>query len=161
MITAALLERIRSQYRLDWQGMHGAGHWARVRINGLRLAESTGADIRVVEAFAFLHDSCRWSDGNDLDHGPRAADFAAEINDEVLGLDHPALMDLQEACTFHTCGGITHASVTVLTCWDADRLDLGRVGRMPRAEYLCTDVARDPEMIRWAYARSLGEEPEP
>jgi uncharacterized protein len=44
--------------------------------------------------------------------------------------------------------------ITVLTCWDADRLDLGRVGIRPAAHRLCTDAARDPAMIEWAYRRS-------
>jgi uncharacterized protein len=43
----------------------------------------------------------------------------------------------------------------VLTCWDADRLDLGRVGIRPLAERLCTDAARQPAMLQWAYRRSL------
>ena len=44
---------------------------------------------------------------------------------------------------------------TVLTCWDADRLDLGRVGIRPDPKYLCTPAARDPEMLASAYLRSL------
>jgi uncharacterized protein len=46
--------------------------------------------------------------------------------------------------------------VTVQTCWDADRLDLGRVGIRPVASRLCTPAARAPDVIAWAYARSLG-----
>ena len=38
MITKRLLETIRQQYRLPWDGIHGIGHWARVRENGLRIA---------------------------------------------------------------------------------------------------------------------------
>lgn len=38
-----LLDAIRAQYRLDWNGLHGHGHWLRVRENGLRLATTTGA----------------------------------------------------------------------------------------------------------------------
>ena len=42
------------------------------------------------------------------------------------------------------------------TCYDSDRLDLGRIGVEiePDPDYLCTDVAKDPEMIVWAYERS-------
>ena len=40
-------------------------------------------------------------------------------------------------------------------CWDADRLDLGRVGYMPHPSRLCTPAARDAELIRWAYERSV------
>ena len=59
MDTRRLIPFLRARFRLDWQGIHGSPHWARVRENGLRLAARTGADERVVELFAFLHDSCR------------------------------------------------------------------------------------------------------
>jgi hypothetical protein len=36
---------IRNQFALNWRGLHGAPHWARVRQNGLRLA------ARLVEAW--------------------------------------------------------------------------------------------------------------
>ena len=56
LITNELMEFARSEFRLDWHGIHDAGHWARVRHNGLMLAAHTGANPRVVEYFAFLHD---------------------------------------------------------------------------------------------------------
>jgi uncharacterized protein len=49
---------------------------------------------------------------------------------------------------------VTDPDVTVRTCWDADRLDLGRVGVTPDPILLCTDVARRPETIRWADGRA-------
>jgi uncharacterized protein len=46
----------------------------------------------------------------------------------------------------------------VQACWDADRLDLGRVGIAPAPERLCTAAAR--ERIAWANERALrGFEP--
>ena len=53
--------------------------------------------------------------------------------------------------------GFTDADLTVQVCWDADRLDLGRVGIEPIPEKLCTEPARDSKMIAWAYRRSLNE----
>ena len=67
---------------------------------------------------------------------------------------------LHHACWGHTHER-THPDITIQTCWDADRLDLGRVGIMPVAGRLCTEVARRPETIRWADGRaSLGFIPE-
>jgi uncharacterized protein len=43
--------------------------------------------------------------------------------------------------------------VTIQTCWDADRLDLGRVGVTPHPSRLCTEVARRPEILEWADGR--------
>ncbi|MFM7531655.1 MAG: hypothetical protein ACKO5J_04035, partial [Rubrivivax sp.] len=54
----------------------------------------------------------------------------------------------------HHSSGLTEADVTVQTCWDADRLDLGRVGIRPSPRYLCTPAARQPETIARAYAAS-------
>lgn len=43
---------------------------------------------------------------------------------------------------------------TIATCWDADRLDLLRVGIRPDPARLVTEAARDPEVLEWAMARS-------
>lgn len=153
MITRKLIPILRDRFRLDWQGIHGSPHWMRVRENGLRLSKQTGADERVIELFAFLHDSCRESDGGDPEHGKRAAALARELRGDLFELDDDALELLCEACTNHSRGR-THAPITVATCWDADRLDLGRVGIRPQRQYLCTEAAQDKKTIAWAYERS-------
>ena len=61
---------------------------------------------------------------------------------------------LVEACAGHS-DGFTKADITVQTCWDADRLDLGRVGIEPHPKYLCTEVAREAKFLKAAYQRSL------
>jgi len=73
-----------------------------------------------------------------------------------FNLDPDDLELLAYACEFHT-SGLRDGDITVLTCWDADRLDLGRVGLKPIARKLCTEAAKSPEMIEWAYRRSLSE----
>ena len=83
VIDKKLIKIIRDQFRLDWHGIHGAGHWARVRENGLRLTATTGANEKIVELFAFLHDSRRLHDGPDPEHGERAADFANELREQA------------------------------------------------------------------------------
>ncbi len=45
---------------------------------------------------------------------------------------------------------MTAGDITVQTCWDADRLDLGRVGITPNPRWLCTACAKDPATILWA-----------
>lgn len=154
MTVRAVLAAVRAQYLLDWDGIHGVAHWERVRENGLRLAAATGARTDVVELFAYFHDACRRNDGRDPEHGPRGAALARSLAGTVFDLDPEGLALLVAACTGHTRGG-TDAEVTVATCWDADRLDLARVGRTPRPERLCTEAARDPRVIAWASARSL------
>jgi len=157
IITPDLLRALRLEYRMNWNGVHGYSHWVRVRENGLRLAELTGANPRVVELFAFLHDICRENDIIDPGHGQRAADFAARQPYVRELLTEEELRLLQLACADHTRGHI-QADLTVQVCWDADRLDLGRIGIHPIAERLCTEAARQADFIEWAYRRSLGQE---
>jgi uncharacterized protein len=149
-----LVPHLRKQFRLDWRGIHGVSHWARVRWNGLVLAKTTGVNTEVVELFAFLHDSCRRNDDYDPEHGARAADFAQSLHGSVFTLSSAELDVLVEACQGHTHGKYSD-NMTIQTCWDADRLDLGRVGIRPVPERLCTDAARDPVLIEWAYQRSI------
>lgn len=155
MASQRLLAIIRSQFALDWDGIHGPRHWVRVRENGLRLAEVTGARTEVVELFAVLHDSRRHSDGHDPGHGRRAAEYARSLAGDAFRIS-PADLDLLVAACHHHSDGLMSGDMTVLTCWDADRLDLGRAGIRPRPQYLCTEAARDPVVLEWAYQRSLG-----
>lgn len=153
VITPALIKAIRARYALDWHGIHGVSHWARVRVNGLKLAALTGANLDVVELFAFLHDSCREDDGYDREHGWRAARFAKSLFGTHIRLPDREFDLLLQACGGHTISQ-THHSITVQTCWDADRLDLLRVGIHPSPRKLCTDAARDPELLAWANGRA-------
>jgi uncharacterized protein len=148
-----LLRRVQREFALKLDGIHGEAHWARVRRNGLLLAEQTGADSHLVELFAYLHDSKRLNDGWDLEHGQRAADFARSLQDSLLFLAEDDLELLAYACAHHS-EGLTDAHVTVQTCWDADRLDLGRIGIEPDPRHLCTAAAQDSAMIARALRQS-------
>jgi uncharacterized protein len=149
----AILGAVLDDYALSWGGDHGIAHWARVFENGLRLAGETGADLEVVQLFAVLHDSRRLNDHHDPEHGPRAAEFARTHRGRLFDLPDREFALLQRACSGHT-HELTHPDITIQTCWDSDRLDLGRVGVTPHPSRLCTEVARRPEMIRWANDRA-------
>ncbi|RMF87805.1 MAG: HD domain-containing protein [Nitrospirae bacterium] len=153
-MTRELLGAILEGYALDPWGIHGLPHWGRVLETGLRLAARTGADPRVVALFALFHDARRLNDGHDPDHGRRGAQLARRLRGRYLHLEDPAFRLLAAACTHHTAGR-TEGDLTLRTCWDADRLDLWRVGIEPRPERLCTAAARDPELRAWARGRSL------
>ncbi|HSI82600.1 MAG: hypothetical protein ACAI35_26785 [Candidatus Methylacidiphilales bacterium] len=120
---------------------HGPDHWRRVERNGLWLSTHTGADIMVVRIFAWLHDSQRLNDGHDPDHGPRAAEYAQTLFGDFFEMDEPAFEALLYACNGHTHEQSSPDS-TIGTCWDADRLDLGRVGVIPSEEYMSTGFGR-------------------
>ena len=153
IVLKPIVESILIDYALSWHGTHGVCHWARVLENGLRLAELTGANLDVVKLFAIFHDSRRITESTDYGHGQRGAEFAAQLRGEVFDLPDPEFQLLYAACAGHEHGMID-ASVTVQTCWDADRLDLGRVGMRLDPTKLCTDAARRPEIMRWADGRA-------
>lgn len=156
----AVLHAVLEDDALWWGGDHGVAHWARVLENGRRLAGETGADVEVVSLFAVLHDCRRLNDYHDPDHGPRAAELARTLRGRLFELDNRAFAQLHRACAGHTHER-THPDVTIQTCWDADRLDLGRVGIEPHPSRLCTEAARRPETIAWAHGRAaLGFVPE-
>ena len=148
-----ILQAILEDYDLPLGGDHGVAHWARVLENGLRLAAATGANIEVVSLFAVLHDSRRINEVTDPEHGPRAAEFAAELRGSVFDLEDHEFRLPYRACEGHTHER-NHPDVTIQTCWDSDRLDLGRVGIMPHPSRLCTEIAKRPEMIKWADGRA-------
>ena len=133
--------------------MHDIEQWLRVLINGRLIAVQSGADIEVVEHFALLHDVQRKDEYRDMQHGNRAADFAASIIGDWVLLNSTQMYQLTEACRYHSMGRLSK-DVTIQTCWDADRLDLGRVGERPNPTYLCNKAARNPEFIKAALLRS-------
>ena len=70
-----------------------------------------------------------------------------DISDEEMNL-------LTEALKYHP-DGYTEAEITVQVCWDADRLDLGRVGIKPAPHRLCAASAKSVVVLEAAYERSL------
>lgn len=148
-----VVRAVLADYALPWDGIHGVGHWARVLENGLRLAEVTGADVEVIQLFAVLHDSKRQNESSDLGHGVRGTEFASQLHGTIFDVTDAQFALLAQACADHT-NGLTEADITIQTCWDADRLDLGRVGMQPEPTKLCTDAAKLPEFIKWADGRA-------
>jgi uncharacterized protein len=150
-----IIHAILEDYALPFGGTHGVGHWARVLENGLRLAKETKANIEIVQLFAIFHDARRINENVDDGHGKRGANLAKALrgnftlSDQDFGL-------LYVACADHT-EGKTDGDITIQTCWDADRLDLGRVKMMPEPKKLCTSAAKDLTILKWADGRACFE----
>ena len=106
----------------------------------------------VVELFAFLHDSQRLNEYSDRLHGARAAEFAVSLNGRFFDLKAVQLDKLCFAMEHHS-GGDVHTCATIQSCWDGDRLDLGRVGIQPHKDYLSLEAAK---MIASATRMSKG-----
>jgi uncharacterized protein len=95
----------------------------------------------------------RINEGVDDGHGRRGSELARDLRGVVYELDDEAFGLLIKACDLHT-EGYLDGDVTLRTCWDADRLDLGRVRITPRVEKLCTEGVRDSGLLKWAVKRS-------
>jgi uncharacterized protein len=111
-----------------------------VEDNFLLIAENEGADRLVGRLFAILHDCCREDDCSDPLHGPRAALLIREWSAR-LRLS-PSQEDLLVFAVHHHTDGETTGDPTIGACWDADRLDLGRVGIIPGTQYMSTATGR-------------------
>ncbi len=130
--------RVISQFRLGRNSAHYVDHWDRVAAYGLHLGRLYKADLEVIELFALLHDSQRFEEGHDPEHGTRAALYASEI---CAWLQPEQMMKLMLACRDHDRGR-THQDLTIGSCWDADRLDLDRVLIDPDPKFMSTAEAK-------------------
>jgi len=146
------LRFVRTNFVLDWNGVHGAGHWARVLRNGRLVGAEAGADLEVVRLFALLHDSCREDEWADPDHGIRAAKLAVKLRNQFFKVSNNQFEQLTNALVGHSNGEMS-SDATIQTCWDADRLDLGRVGVVPNCRYLSPHAQK---FIKQAYSWSIG-----
>lgn len=134
------------QFRLDPQGIHGVPHWRRVHRNAMRIyeADPTGIDPSVLALFAILHDSQRDDEYEDELHGVRGAEYARQLRDAGLlpWIDDEQFSQLSAAILDHPLGFPNRYNRTIGACWDADRLDLGRVGIRPDARYMSTEYGK-------------------
>ena len=153
VVTQAFIEHCGLSYKMDHEGYHGFYHWMRVLQNGRLLAEAEKPKIKVVELFALLHDTQRQNENVDPEHGLRAAQFAKTLRGKWFDVTDTEMELLTEALVHHS-EGYTEGNRTVRVCWDADRLDLGRVGIRPASDRLCTVTAKRADVISAAYSRS-------
>ena len=130
------------EFQCDHNSIHGPSHWRRVERNGLLVAARSGAVEAVVRLFAVFHDSRREHDGSDDTHGARGAAYATRFRGMLFDISDEHFELFHYACTWHTHGRLSDHP-TIGTCWDADRLDLGRVGRKPAARYMSTEFGRE------------------
>jgi uncharacterized protein len=136
----ALMSRIYADSTALGTKVHNTGHWSKVALMGRKLAEAEGQDPTFCEVFGFLHDCQRLEDGHDAGHGARAAQYARSIK-KLIPFRGKKFKDLLYALKWHD--DKTHApNLQIGCCWDADRLDLRRVGVKPDPSMLNTLAAK-------------------
>lgn len=124
------------------RGIHGMEHWVKVSQLGSLLAMQSGGNPTVAFLFGLYHDCRRLNDGRDPEHGSRAADLMYKHYKEgSLRIEEDEASDLIYACKRHS-DGLTTDDPTVGACWDADRLDLIRVGIEADINLMSTEAGR-------------------
>ena len=139
-MNSSLVKKVIKEAKLANSSIHGVSHWQTVERNGAYLCQFNSADLEVVRLFALFHDSKREDDYRDLEHGPRAEIYLREIR-ELVPLKDVQFETLCIACRTHTTGQIPE-NLTIATCWDSDRLDIGRVGIKPHEKFLTNKEAK-------------------
>ena len=168
-----LVQKLMAYARFPSQ-IHGPAHWSRVRRFGSVLAEAEAlpdAARACVEIFAWVHDLARRHDGGGNEHAIEGAAYIDQVVPAIFGpLPREQMETIRVAILYHSDGMTAREAseadvfpdvtwqpelvvATVGCCWDADRLDLPRVGIIPEARFMST--------ARWRQVRSvLPSEPE-
>lgn len=147
-----LLADMTAEFRLNPEDAHGPAHWRRVFRHGMRIADADDrVDRKVVGLFALLHDVKRETEWTDPEHGHRAALYMRKLREaDRFRLTPEQFAMLFMALEFHSVG-LVSSIPTVQACWDADRLDLGRVGVYPDVSLLGSGYAKREDVIRRAW----------
>lgn len=153
VIPKPVLKKIIHHFELNIDNsLHGIDHWARVLSNGIDIAENNGANKNVIIAFSFFHDIRRQHEAGDPEHGLRGAKYLQAFKYKI-NLTKEELNKAMKACAGHT-DILHHEDIDIASCWDADRLDLYRVGVKPDPHYLNSDYAKKEETIKQATKKS-------
>ena len=139
-----------SRWPEDMGRTHGVEHWDRVAKFGSMLYQE-GADMDVILAFAYLHDAERMHNGRDINHGQRASGLIDAIRHTQLeALSDEQIAKLKRACKLHTIQHRT-GDLTIDICFDADRMDLPRVGIIPSPKRMATkkgaELVANPQYV--------------
>ncbi len=144
IIPKKVLKKIVDDFYIKQSYIHGTPHWSRVFYYGHHLSELNAHDVEVAAYFSIFHDSKRFNEHDDPDHGLRAAEFFREF-DKVIKLKPEQKEIIYEACKVHNYQK-QHDSIEVGLCLDSDRLDLWRVNIIPDNDYLHTNQAKSDYM---------------
>lgn len=126
---------------------HGVAHWRAVARTGLLIAShDERVDSQLVVLFALLHDSQRFYECDDSEHGPLAQQYLATLlADRVIMLDAERAELLGRAIRLHDAA-MTSSCATTAACWDADRLQLQRFSVCLDQQLFSSAFALDPQV---------------
>jgi uncharacterized protein len=120
--------------------IHGPTHWDMVGLTSAILLSANGHNPVIGHLFGMLHDCCRENDYADPGHGERAADFIVAIRG-IIPINDDEFEELYYAIRMHNTGATAHRASIAGCLFDADRLDLGRVGAVIDPDFLSSSHA--------------------
>jgi len=142
-----VIDEVVKQYdeRMGQDIVHGTRHWTNVFTNAYHIIENSPEVHNQLEEyllgaflFALFHDSKRKDEGLDLLHGYKGGAYFLEmVIKHNIEISPTIQTKIYRAITNHSTeikSGISIISV----CYDADRFDLFRVGKIPKIQYFST-----------------------
>jgi uncharacterized protein len=136
-----IIKKIKQELYISPNSIHAESHWNNVVAFGKCIADTEGLNSHLIKLFGYFHDSKRYNDGHDPEHGPRAAEFVKTFKLTELGLNEKEKNQLIFTCKYHTYEEKTE-DMDILACWNSDRLDLPRVGITIETNRLFTKTAK-------------------
>jgi len=124
---------------------HGLPHLRNVSYTAGRIASAVNEDIEAAVVAGFLHDCARQDDNGGREHAYESALMARGIIQEHY--PHLEVERLYACIALHADGKVTE-DMLIGSVWDADRLDLARIGIEVREEFLSTLIAKRIVAIR-------------
>lgn len=134
IVPIEIVKKIIDQFYIKDSFIHGVSHWSRVFYYGKVLSELSTLDVENIAYFSIFHDSRRFNDDYDPEHGLRGAEFFRTF-DRIIKLSNEQKEVIYEACKIHNYQKQSD-SLEVGVCLDSDRVDLIRVGITPNNDYL-------------------------
>lgn len=156
IVPKIVLKKIIEEFYLKDSFIHGAAHWSRVYHYGHILSELNDFDKENIAFFSIFHDSKRFNDDYDPEHGLRGAEFFKKLS-KIIDITNEQKEIIYEACKKHNYQQEAD-SLEVGLCFDADRLDLWRVGINPNDDYLHIKQSKSFEMKKFTKDMTLNNQ---
>jgi len=115
--------------------LHGISHLRQVSLLAGKIASASGADVESAMVAGFLHDAGRTDDFGGNQHALDSAILARPL---LIRLYPHIDADLVCYAIARHADGMTTDDPLIGSLWDADRLELKRIGRYVREDLLST-----------------------
>ncbi len=159
LMNGKLFERVKAEIG-ERSGAHGLDHFMRVRKYAVYLAKKEGANVKVVEAMALLHDLVRYEDEREKYSVEETLKKASLILDELhfSTEEKKAVLEGIKSHSLHSNIVAVPESLEAKIIFDADKLD--SVGRIGIARWFITMSSRNLtiKQIAQIYVKTIKEQ---